>query len=221
MRLQRYITEDNVKNLDYLDFDKVIDFIQKRCKPFLQEIRGCRSRTLIRGKRDLNVDKFAKVKRRENRLPMNMSPDYMRFLDDVFQDVFGWRPRSTGVFSEFSKAIKSGYGTPYLLFPIGNFRYLYSNDIADFYLDDAMKSPVMYHPRKNEITFNDKIVRAMYSDLELEELSKKEVMKRWVKKAFKNKNICRAKNDHEIMFDCDYYYLVHSDYYQEIQQRLW
>lgn len=221
MRLQKYITEDNVKNMDYLDFDKVIDFIQKRCKPFLQEIRACHSRLLIRGKSDFNVDKFARVKRRTNRKPMNMHPDFMAFLDDVFQDVFGWRPRSTGVFAEFSKTIRSGYGTPYLLFPIGNFRYLYSNDIDDLYMDDTLKSPVIFHPWKNEITFNDRIVGAMYSDLELEELGKKEVMKRWVKKAFKNKNICKAKNDHEIMFDCDYYYLVHSDYYQEIQLRLW
>ena len=211
MRLQEYINENE---------GKIIETLQKECKPFLREIRNCTSRYLIRGKKT-EISTFRKIKRRKDRKPMSMAPKYMEFLDNVFEKVFGWRPRTTGVFAEFSKTIKSGYGEPYFIFPIGKFRYIYSNDVEDLFLDDFIKAPVTWHPWKNEIVFNDKIVSRMYSSQELEDMSKEEVMEDWIKNAFKNKNLCKAKNGYEIMFDCDQYYLVNPKYYETLQQELW
>ena len=50
--------------------------------------------------------------------------------DKLFKEMFGWEVRN-GIFT--SSTLNYMYGEPYLFFPIGDFKFVWSPDIDDFY----------------------------------------------------------------------------------------
>jgi hypothetical protein len=68
------------------------------------------------------------------RKPKDSLPDLHALLDEHFIQHFGFPFRSRGVFCATSKTQASNYGQPQLLFPVGKFKYVYSDIVTDAYV---------------------------------------------------------------------------------------
>ena len=79
----------------------------------------------------LNEAKLKKV--RKDRQPLDMSQDIQQQFDDVFDNKFGFRPRSEGSFSTFDYYTAERYGTPFLIFPKGKYRTIWTNEFTDLW----------------------------------------------------------------------------------------
>lgn len=130
-----------------------------------------------------------KLKVRKDRSPANMHFDLHKSLDNWFKKNYGFKARSEALF--VSLADKDGfvtaniYGDTYLIYPIGEYNYIYSKKYADLW---------------NSVDIIDP-----YSDDEYIDI----FMKRG--NYVFNKNINDAE-DAEIMIDCDEYYAVEITY---------
>lgn len=72
----------------------------------------------------------------KNRYPRDISYEVHKLLDDEFNKQFGIRPRSSGIFTTPKYGVAKGYGgatTPFLVFPIGDYKFIWSNDIYDLF----------------------------------------------------------------------------------------
>lgn len=72
---------------------------------------------------------------RSDRRPMNMGAVASKGLDQLFQQKFGWKPRSEGVFTSSVEEGARGYGKVCLFFPIGPYKYLFTKNMVDSYID--------------------------------------------------------------------------------------
>lgn len=136
-------------------------------------------------------------KSNKNRLPTD-TPHYIHnAADRYFQNAFGWKARSAGVFATGAIGNAHQYGAAHLMFPIGNFKFIWSPNVEDLY--HHYRGIVVAFERlerqegisfgEDDIlrTFEDKLHEAKYQDDNLPA-------------AIKSRN--------EIMIDCDEYILV-------------
>lgn len=86
---------------------------------------------------------------RKDRRPKDMDLKFHKGIDDWFQKEVGFRARSEAMFcfgQDARKSVLSQYGTPCVVFPIGEFKYVWSAKVPDLYsmlqgaddLDDAI-----------------------------------------------------------------------------------
>ena len=133
MRLKQYINE--VKSYT---FEGITNFLRLDCKPFLKEMRGA-TRLVYRGV-DRNIPDIQKMKSHmdSGRRPKDMPEDLHNDLNDLFHNEFGWYVRD-GVSTSGSIKTAKHYGVPYIFFPIGKYRYVWSSHIGDLYteIEDA------------------------------------------------------------------------------------
>lgn len=133
---KQFLTEDE---------QLTIEDIVRDCKPFLDQWEG---KPLWRGIRgvafasnhsmmDVNGSpvKVSWMKRavRSDRVPKNTWDEASEVVDTYFLDKFGWRPRSEGLFVTGSYSRADQYGIVYLIFPIGQFNFLWSPNVPDLY----------------------------------------------------------------------------------------
>lgn len=115
--------------------------ITKDCKPFLKVMSNNGNPLWIYSGRvkhdDWYVDKV-----RTDRKPRDTHPEIHEDLDDMFRDVFGYPARSASMFVSGDFGVVAQYGNEYFIFPKGNFKYLWSPDIADLYVN--IKSTVLF-----------------------------------------------------------------------------
>lgn len=75
---------------------------------------------------------------RTNRRPLDNTPKMHDLLDKWFVDKFGFPARSGSLFcfgsSERGRRNAAGYGSLYLIFPIGDFKYVWSPKVFDLFL---------------------------------------------------------------------------------------
>jgi len=165
--------------------------IKRECQPWLSAIKKCHNRVIFRGVRGKDQDAdlhFAKPIRK-SRKPLDTSRQYSKILDDGFEDAFGWRPRSQSMFAVKDYSVASSYGTAYMVFPVGKFRFLWSFEIPDLYGGIAKHSELIIrgdeHHRKRQV----------------------EAMKKWYSE--EPKALCRALNaGGEIMIGASHYRAV-------------
>jgi hypothetical protein len=125
MRLQQYINEEES------NIDKILSVLQKDCKPFLKELD---SNFVWRGThRNINAIKELKS-RLENRRPSDTDAEVHYHINELFKKKFKWYARN-GVFATGNYQIARDYGKPFMFFPIGNFKYVWSPDIEDFFTE--------------------------------------------------------------------------------------
>lgn len=126
MKLKQYLTESEA------GINEILDMLEKDCLPFIKEMRKISPDILIcRGSRK-SIENIRKIKRRKDREPTD-TPEWAQYiLDEAFEDKFGWRARSEGVFaSDYGVADK--YGNSYIFFPIGKYSYLWSSVTKDLW----------------------------------------------------------------------------------------
>lgn len=136
MRLQRHLNEDDRAQETIA---KGWEMIQKYCKPFLKEwmpvVKSWNKKKmpwLFRGSHaDLN-DIYGLKKVRTNRNPMNLTDKAHAIIDDLMYKHFKIRGRTQCVFT--SGHYDPLYGNAYLIFPVGQYKYLWHDDIKDLFM---------------------------------------------------------------------------------------
>lgn len=130
MKFSKYIVESSGKT----PFSEILDALLKNCAPFMKEFsRGFNGKFLYSG-RDDKRDWFIKDVR-SDREPKDMAETVHQVLDDTFNKKFGFRARSNVIFVTGRWAVAVGYGTDYSIFPIGQYKYIYSKSVKDMYMD--------------------------------------------------------------------------------------
>lgn len=141
MKLEKYIKESIViGNTTYSEKD-IKNFlkwwhegVEKKCKPFLKELKYRNEKEMNMLYRGSNRSKdIGKKKVRKDRIPKDMPYDAHDALDTAFDNIYGWRARSEGLFCTGRQRTAATYGSSQIIFPIGKFRYLWSDNIHDLY----------------------------------------------------------------------------------------
>ena len=70
---------------------------------------------------------------RPDRKPTDTPLPIHEFMDNWFYKKFGVKFRSNAMFATKSKGSSQIYGTVYVVFPIGEFKYCYSTVVSDLY----------------------------------------------------------------------------------------
>jgi hypothetical protein len=108
--------------------------IYRQCKPFLKEwfANYPKHVKIWYSGRYTESDFFIKNVRTDRR-PMNTGNIAHYNLDNYFKEKFGFKARSNVIFVTGYMNEASMYGTPYMIFPIDTYRYIWSNKIDDLY----------------------------------------------------------------------------------------
>jgi hypothetical protein len=133
MRLQTYLNE----TIDPYIVNSIWKKLTKDCMPFLKELKKSnspRDKFFYRGFHGGNLySEIDKKKVRTNRNPMDTPQAIHDILNKSFKKKFGWNVRGEGSFATSDKERAGGYGTPFLFFPVGKYKYVWSEEVSDLY----------------------------------------------------------------------------------------
>ncbi len=191
MRLQRHINE-----VSRVPEDTVLELIRKNCKPFLKESGG---QFLFRGTKKRVPRGMAKITTRPDRRPLDTPKELHDYMDKHFKKKFGWKGRSEGVFCLGDEHEASVYGYTYAMFPIGQFKFIWSPSIMDLTSDFREEEILVGTDYGNEDDWEGGDNNPRFQQLI---------------KTYTDKNLKKAiRSDNEIMIKCKEYYLVDDDQY--------
>lgn len=183
--------------------EEIAHIIRKDCQPYLQS-----RETLYRGL-PIHDLKFAKLKGNKNRKPANSPIEFHDFMNDVFAKIGSKVNRSNSIFASgnygeaarytYNKNTKKEKRDPYVIFPIGDFNTIWSNDIQDF------MELLYYYETDLEINVTDIDIDKFISEY------------KW------HTNLGRDyyNGDSEIMIDVDYYYVLDKNIFKSIKDRIY
>jgi hypothetical protein len=173
------------KDVDQLG--NLIKLLKRECGPFLAAVdkplfRGIKHtyRSSFKDDEDMGVDRSVrpmydyyardglgaavvlKGNVRDNRESKDSSSAFMAMYDNYFKDRFGYKARSQSLFTFFSEHTADQYKRPagdvYMIFPRGEFKYIWSPYIADLFLDFEEH---WGHPPERGFNFHVAIKKAM------------------------------------------------------------
>lgn len=177
-------------------FNEALDYIGKHCNSFLKEAMAG-GKFMWSGRR--NVDNWFIGQVRKDRKPVDSSQRVHKLMDDLFLRKFGFRARSNAVFCTGSTSTTSYYGNTYSIWPVGDYRFVYSPDVRDIAVE-LENIEDLYNQEHGGFS------------LKLPKTKEKERDKRvdgWVKdlmSSYTDKNIKNAiRSGNEIMVNCDKY----------------
>jgi hypothetical protein len=177
------------------EFKEIISILENECKQFLDEVKEGKVGPIFRGAKNVD-DTYTKglgVKvSRIDRTPLDTRKDVSEILDNCFEEKFGLKLRSSGVFASKLPMVASDYGRPYLFFPIGDYEYFWNPDVKDLYGD--IQNAHWYYANEEEAK--------QESQRDLEEIVY----------GYVNNQMDKIV-DQEITFVCDKYYLVDPAFY--------
>lgn len=207
MRLIHYLNESKTIIKDFSSLRKkekeIIKLIEGNCKPFLKEF----SNPLYRGTIDYSM--FIKKTRRKDRKPKDLQKVLHETLDEIFYDLFGWYPRSEGVFVTSDPSQARSYGESFYFFPIGKYRYVYSNRVYDLY--SSLNSSMFNYIRGDVVSKKEQGLpgyEAITQDVY-------DMIEKTIKELYSNKGLnfdISGRFEGEVQFDCNEYYLLKRFY---------
>jgi len=190
MRLQHYLTE-GYKPISEYDIDSLI---QKDCKPYLRQIKD---KYLYRGMKI--SDEAIKGQPRMDRMPKDTALHMSKFIDEVCQKLFGWKPRSQGLFATGGSYQAGVYGQVYEIYPIGNFKFLWSPNVHDLYTEIRVLINSYRHKQGKPRT-------EAYDDL-MKIPDFLDVVRKFIKTEYRDKDLYKAAmHEGEVMILCKSYY---------------
>lgn len=174
--------------------DTLVDMIRRDCQPYLER---CGGHAVWRGIANATKSNYSELtidggedtqfwdRRyvRKNRKPLHTSPEKSKEIDDAMEKIFGWRPRSEGLFVSGDE-ITFVYGKSNLIFPIGQFSYVWSPYIVDMWNST--------HSRQFTQNILDFVKKSRYQNTHLEDA---------------------INSHHEIVIKCESYYAILQDVY--------
>jgi len=216
MRLKQRINEESM-------LDRLVDALYgviNDCQPFLKEMAKIKPpQFMYSGRKSNNAwfDRDVRVDRR----PIDMFPEIHKDLDDAFNKKFGWKPRSGGLFVTGSRDDAEEYGEPYVIFPKGPFRIIWSRGIGDLYIKLSDMTAGMRTNTKHENgilkIFLDRIKRTNelndypWTPEQIEDKAYEEYHKHinGIVGEYRSDKIMDAIGSHnEIMLNCKSYYAI-------------
>ena len=188
------------------DDNDLLAMLERDCAPFLNESKH---RGLLR--RGMKASSFGGAKKvtdpftgkelyfwenkvRKDRQPRDFSTAQHKELDEWFLKNHGFKARSEGLFCFGDRAknhVTAEYGQLYFIFPIGEFEYVWSPQIADLYVE-GLQNGMNHYP--DDATDEEK---EKYSPIEL-------FMRGYTYKTTGLEKAVVGSN--EIMIKCDKYY---------------
>ena len=223
------------------EFETIWKKIKKDCKPFLKQLMkqpASGLHDLLY--RNMNIkSNIGSLNVRMDREPRDTLKVVHDIFDDILEDVFGYRARSKTIFCSGDISWSGSYGSSYIIFPKGPFKFLWSENIRDSF--DIVGSygikkiiEMEFEKEAKEIYKGDDFLGWVY---QLTNKIKRDKLKRdereLVYKAleygilnrlnYKEDNLIKAlKSRHEIMIFCkDYYYLNTYEFTPLIKLLLW
>lgn len=195
MRLQSFINEGYW--MDYEKYlkqnkDMIIDSIKTDCSKWLNETKHA----VYRGMHGESF--FFEKKVRTDRQPRDLPEPLHKYVDKLFLYEFGWKPRSEALFvaKSISQASYYGSGITYIVFPIGNYKYVYSDYLADFFTVNKALGITSLMQFSNRIAEGDK---------ELQQRLDKFITDKYTDKGL---NTSKWDGIGEIMIKCDRYFAL-------------
>ena len=118
----------------FIQFSNDIKLIINKCQPFMKElVTKVRPIEFLLSGRKGKGD-FFEGRVRFDRKAKDTNPKIHNDLNDEFQRQFGYPARSNSIFCTGSDMTAESYGVPYMIFPIGKYKYLWNPDIEDLYI---------------------------------------------------------------------------------------
>lgn len=146
MRLYNYINEE-VKVENYFPF------LKKKCSMAINTMKKSR-KGMWRGVASAFYDDdFIRKKVRQERKPKDSFGPNSKILDQYLDTRFGWKPRSQGLFVIGNVDVAGTYGKEYLVFPVGNFKYVWNKKRADFLPYIGSRNKPENIPSKEDLIF--------------------------------------------------------------------
>jgi hypothetical protein len=218
MKITELLAED-ISQLNVL-----IKLLKRDCAPFLREVeaplyRGIYTRSSSLKK--MGPDLFRGTVRKDRR-PKDSSEELNANLNMGIERHLGIKnARDTSLFCSFSMSQANSYGTEvFLVFPIGDFQYIWSPFIADayaalednwgdwddsvaFYVDRVIASLALKNDDDEPMEYWD------IHDREMQENIVHHLMFDYADKIYRTNRIKAAYNtSNEIMVQCDHYYAI-------------
>lgn len=134
MKLKQYIIEsyqDTVPSPE--KWEHIKDVLERNCKPFIKELKGVKS--LVYRGINRNIKDLKELPVRVDRTPRFISMDLHKRLGDYSKKKFGWNMRTEGLFctSSLENAREFAKASPIIVFPVGNYKYMWNDDIWKLY----------------------------------------------------------------------------------------
>jgi len=200
MRLREYITENNN---EYDLYSKAINDVFKLCYPFIKEIipkKPDSTPNLMYSGRNRTDDYFVGTVR-SGRSPRDMNKIVHNIIDDALYKKFGFHARSNALFCTGDVYKAYYYGRAYIIFPIGNYKYIWNptvNDLYNKFISIGKDDVVSVH----EVEQYTQYLMRTYKDTNIiKALETGNEIMLWTKKYF------AFYNDKYIKFFSSYFYL--------------
>mgnify|MGYP007016029883 CR=1 FL=1 len=216
MRLLEYIEKD---------VSSARQLITSYCKPFIREMGrhivdvspGANYNFLWRG-HEAFITNIIVMKTRNDRNPKDTPVEISKIIDDLMEEKFGWRPRSSGVFAVPNINTANEYGRPYIFFPIGQYKYIWSPQIDDMYELIAEISDFSIKDNELERDWKELGKNKSMSFEEYKERAHSKVIEKIRKyiKTYKNTGLKDAGMYNEITFNCNRYVLIDPEMQEEV-----
>ena len=186
--------------------------LEKNSMPFINHLKGAKS-LLWRGVDGHNTPSIKRVTQRQDRRPRFIDMDLHDRLDAWTKKNWGFPARSASTFTSASRQAITNYGDQYIIFPIGNFKYSWNNDVSDLYYSyDHFESIVHNEIRVNELKGIDEplgdTIDKIFKTVFVPEL-----------KGYKTSNLnSHLKVDHsgfnrtECILHCKQYYIINNQW---------
>lgn len=113
-----------------LDGKTTMDFIMKNCSKYLRENNDPTMNIMWRGMPFKSQGSVVKTVRKD-RKPVDTNFKVHGILDEWFNDTFGLRARSQGLFVTGDMKQAGTYGERFIIFPVGDYKYVWSPEVRD------------------------------------------------------------------------------------------
>lgn len=131
MRLQQHLHLNEMATT--VSIQEALEYAYNKCKPYLKEVvkKGALVRWMYSG-RTHNANSFER-KMQVKRMPLDTPPEIHSMLNRLYKKKFGWEARSKSIFCTGDMSQSFQYGKPFLIFPTGNFKYLWHQKTKDLW----------------------------------------------------------------------------------------
>lgn len=137
MRLKTYVINEAKKDLTPIEPHEWIDKVKNECGRFLKDLKSGPN-NLIRTESFTPKDTqwvFVTRKNIKGRRPKDMHPDFSKKIDNAMKELFGWKPRSDGLFCYIHPKSGELKNIFYSVIPAGDYKYVWSPMVQDLYVD--------------------------------------------------------------------------------------